>query len=398
MAFYLSVMTSFNNIYLLLCFLMWIPFCRSLEGQHVCKIFKEATDAKNRKVDIIEFFCCAGYKAANNKCVECSDCTHIDCPPGFCGEGCLKQCECTINAHCHPEQCCVCNKGFYGQSCDKPCVGGTHGEGCMHTCLCSKHSTCDRFTGKCICFDGWTGDTCTEEGYSNVTCSQNCNCRDTRCSNNSSDCECHLDNLTTAEPGTVSACEDGYDGQGCSNKCMCQREQQCDQVTGNCSTSVNKPGNQLQKTEVFKLIVIAVIIVAVVIIIPACISLVITFSRNRKEKYRTTEPMGHYGEIHSNDEIILEEFETQQEPLCSTPTYANGVMHPLQPIERNSTIETTNIYDASTSFHPDRGCKIHKYMSLPILSSKRKSLEQDNKLKRLNTRSCNQLPRQTLYI
>ncbi|XP_052073882.1 scavenger receptor class F member 1-like isoform X3 [Mytilus californianus] len=207
MAFYLSVMTSFNNIYLLLCFLMWIPFCRSLEGQHVCKIFKEATDAKNRKVDIIEFFCCAGYKAANNKCVECSDCTHIDCPPGFCGEGCLKQCECTINAHCHPEQCCVCNKGFYGQSCDKPCVGGTHGEGCMHTCLCSKHSTCDRFTGKCICFDGWTGDTCTEEGYSNVTCSQNCNCRDTRCSNNSSDCECHLDNLTTAEPGTVSDAE-----------------------------------------------------------------------------------------------------------------------------------------------------------------------------------------------
>lgn len=40
------------------------------------------------------------------------------CPPGYCGEGCLNQCACTINAHCNPVKCCVCNEGFTGQSCD----------------------------------------------------------------------------------------------------------------------------------------------------------------------------------------------------------------------------------------------------------------------------------------
>ncbi|VDH92123.1 Hypothetical predicted protein [Mytilus galloprovincialis] len=113
-------------------------------------------------------------------------------------------------------------------------------------------------------------------------------------------------------------------------------------------------GNTHQKTEVFKLIVIAVLIVAVVIIISACISLAITFSRIHKEKNKTTEPICHYGEISNNDENSLEEFENQQEPFYSTP-YAHGVLHLIKPTKRNGTI-----YDASTRIHPDRGCKIHR--------------------------------------
>ncbi|XP_063447815.1 multiple epidermal growth factor-like domains protein 10 [Mytilus trossulus] len=126
---------------------------------------------------------------------ECTDCTNIVCPKGFCGEGCLNICECTSHAHCHHQQCCVCNKGFTGQSCDTPCVEGYFGEGCIHTCLCSNHSTCDRFTGTCLCDDGWTGDTCAEATYLNITCAPNCNCLDARCSNNGS----HLSNPTTTD-------------------------------------------------------------------------------------------------------------------------------------------------------------------------------------------------------
>lgn len=145
-------------------------------------------------------------------------------------------------------------------------------------------------------------------------------------------------------------------------------------------------------TEVFKLIVIAVLIVAVVIIISACISLAITFSRIHKEKYKTTEPICHYGEISYNDENSLEELENQQEPFYSTP-YAHGVLHLIKPTKRNGTV-----YDASTRIHPDRGCKIHRCVSLPVISSRSTSLEQDNEIKSLNTRSCDHLPRQILYI
>ncbi|VDI76420.1 Hypothetical predicted protein [Mytilus galloprovincialis] len=195
--------------------------------------------------------------------------------------------------------------------------------------------------------------------------------------------------------GTCVECDIGYYGQECRNKCICQSDQQCDQGTGNCSSIVNQTGNTSQKTEGFKFIVIAVILLAIVIITSACISLVIHFSRNRRVKYKTTDPIGHYGDMHHNDEIGPEEFQTLQEPFYSMPPHANSLMHPLHSIERNDRMRTTNSTDASNS---KRGCKIFKCMSLPNLSSQRLQLEQDNEMKNINTRSCDQLTQQTLYL
>ncbi|VDH92124.1 Hypothetical predicted protein [Mytilus galloprovincialis] len=304
---------------------------------------KRARNASNKEVDIIDFFCCAGYKAANNRCVECTDCTHVDCPIGFCGEGCVKQCECTNNAHCHPQQCCVCNNGFTGQSCDTPCAKGYYGEGCMHTCLCSNHSTCDRFTGTCLCDDGWTGDTCAEvtEAYLNVTCSPNCNCQDPRCSINESDCQCHLSHSTTIEHALASDAETP------------------------------------QPTEIFSFILIVIIVLGLLIIIVALISVVIFISRNGRKKYRvveatTTDATGHYDEINPYDEIPeeqLQQLERIREPYYSTSLDVVKLKrtHSLPYIKPN-TIKDAHIVPEIR--YPNGSPKMHKYLSLPNLYNK----------------------------
>ncbi|XP_071180685.1 protein draper-like [Mytilus edulis] len=320
--------------------------CLLLDGPGVC-----IRDQMSKMTDTVQnetLFCCGGYKEVNDTCVDCPECSYMECPDNLCGDTCVEQCDCSKNAYCERLYCCVCKPGFYGFLCNKTCFTGFYGPGCRQKCTCKTQQTCDPVSGSCT----------------------------------SNSIECDI----------------GYYGQGCRNKCICQSDQQCDQVTGNCSSNVNQPGNTSQKTEGFKFIVIAVILMAVVVIISACISLVIHFSRNRRVNYKTTDPIGHYGEMHPIDEISPEEFQTLQEPLYSMSSHANSLMHPLHSIERNGRRMTTNSTNASASFNPKRGCKIYKCMSLPNLSSKRISLEQDNEIKSLNTRSCNQLTQQTLYL
>ncbi|CAG2185594.1 unnamed protein product [Mytilus edulis] len=248
MAMYPSMMASYNKVYLLMCFLIWIPFGESLEGINVCKRVKLARDAHNRVVHIREFFCCRGYKKENNRCVEITEFYH--CPPGYCGEGCLNQCACTINAHCNPVKCCVCNEGFTGQSCDTPCSEGYFGEGCIHTCLCRNHSICDRFTGRCICDDGLTSDACAEAANLNVTCAPNCTCQDARCSNN----ESHISIPTTIDSLISSEAETSQ-----------------------------------QTKDVYNVIVILLIVLCLVIIMIAFIAVVIFISTKCKKKYCTVQ-------------------------------------------------------------------------------------------------------------
>ncbi|CAG2185596.1 unnamed protein product [Mytilus edulis] len=321
--------------------------CLLLDGPGVC-----IRDQMSKMTDTVQnetLFCCGRYKEVNDTCVDCPECSYMECPDNLCGDTCVEQCDCSKNAYCERLYCCVCKPGFYGFLCNKTCFTGFYGPGCRQKCTCKTQQTCDPVSGSCT----------------------------------SNSIECDI----------------GYYGQGCRNKCICQSDQQCDQVTGNCSSNVNRPGKKHvskdRRIQIYR---------------HCCnfngrrgynFSMHIisnTFSRNRRVNYKTTDPIGHYGEMHPIDEISPEEFQTLQEPLYSMSSHANSLMHPLHSIERNGRRMTTNSTNASASFNPKRGCKIYKCMSLLNLSSKRISLEQDNEMKSLNTRSCNQLTQQTLYL
>ena len=57
---------------------------------------------------------------------------------------------------------CNCLSGWKGVTCNSQCNDGTWGENCLKSCDCNNQGSCDQQTGACICYPGYTGDSCTD--------------------------------------------------------------------------------------------------------------------------------------------------------------------------------------------------------------------------------------------
>lgn len=61
---------------------------------------------------------------------------------------------------------CLCQRGYWGQTCIRPCEGGTGN-------TCSQRGYCNQFTGNCVCLANWGGHLCDScaKGWKGPNCS-----------------------------------------------------------------------------------------------------------------------------------------------------------------------------------------------------------------------------------
>ncbi|XP_067328315.1 scavenger receptor class F member 1 [Anolis sagrei] len=103
------------------------------------------------------------------------------CPPGTHGEGCLHTCppSCRRGEACHPETgaCQHCEDGLTGDRCHLPCPANRFGEGCLGVCPFCANGSCHPVSGTCLCQDGFWGESCNRscpEGFGGPNCSSSC--------------------------------------------------------------------------------------------------------------------------------------------------------------------------------------------------------------------------------
>ncbi|XP_056002711.1 uncharacterized protein LOC130049325 isoform X2 [Ostrea edulis] len=165
------------------------------------------------------------------------------CEGGFYGTNCSKPCgHCNSGAHCNivtgncPNGC----QGHWsGSRCDV-CEAGLYGPNCSQLCgHCNSGTFCNSGTGICPygCQDHWGGSKCDvcKSGYHGWNCSQPCgHCNSgTFCNSVTGICPNGCQGHWSGSKCTV--CEGGYHGPGCSQPCgHCNSGTFCNNMTGIC--------------------------------------------------------------------------------------------------------------------------------------------------------------------
>ncbi|XP_048757989.2 laminin subunit alpha-2-like isoform X2 [Ostrea edulis] len=197
------------------------------------------------------------------------------CVEGYYGtayNGDCKACNCDLNGSVN-SSCdqysgrCICKDRFYGRRCDQCQPGYGNVEELCVPCDCdpqgSRGSVCESFSGQCFCNVGVTGRRCDKclpgyYGFSFRGC-EDCRCNDhgtnqtDTCDDVTGVCNC-LPNVTGSRCNT---CKENFwglaTGNGCS-PCECDRlgsvYLQCDQRTGQCTCKTGVDGqhcNQCRK-------------------------------------------------------------------------------------------------------------------------------------------------------
>ena len=106
-------------------------------------------------------------------------CQH-PCPQGFYGKNCSQKCRCSVHGSCDlATGRCSCDRGYNGTYCEKGCLPGFYGYNCDQRCQCRNGALCDPVYGRCNCSVGWVGTFCDLPCPWNTwgkSCSKNCSC------------------------------------------------------------------------------------------------------------------------------------------------------------------------------------------------------------------------------
>lgn len=232
--------------------------CMELEGSFRC-LCNDGSYLLEDKTSCQE--CISGYygKNCNHTCsclkANTKSCNTTNgeclCFEGWNGTNCennIDECansdsyQCTTNSECfdtNGSYVCKCKDGYTktatGQC--QVCSSSFYGDSCRFQCSCNIFNTrsCDHVTGVCLCYDGWSGISCTEdinECLNETICTDN-----SKCTNKNGSYECICNNgFYKTDDGTCSVCKDGHYGHSCELLCGCNSKttQYCDPENGTC--------------------------------------------------------------------------------------------------------------------------------------------------------------------
>ncbi|GFS21360.1 fibrillin-1, partial [Elysia marginata] len=242
--------------------------CRNTKGGYACECFDGFTlDVTNRRtcmaVDMSTV--CSTGNACSDLCRVINGSDVCYCPPGYqldntTNTNCTDVDECATQNPCDPTngQCnnligdfsCSCDAG-YRLSADRvtcqACDFYEFGIECANSCACNETNTqqCLATNGTCVCQDGWTGDTCSEnidecqQAPSYGSCGSNARCVDDP---GSYRCVCDVGFFKT--DSRCEPCDATHFGQDCASTCSCitANTQDCNDTTGTCSCNTGWTG------------------------------------------------------------------------------------------------------------------------------------------------------------
>ncbi|XP_068126370.1 N-acetylglucosamine-1-phosphodiester alpha-N-acetylglucosaminidase isoform X2 [Hyperolius riggenbachi] len=144
---------------------------------------------------------------------------------------------CVHEPYCDPPDCgghgkcvageCHCTGYWTGSSCDILQCGASN---------CTDHGICTH--NGCLCDAGWTGGNCSDvciQGYYGDGCASKCLCQNNgTCDHGNGKCTCPAGfrGLFCEE-----VCPFGFYGLQCQEACHCEKHCYCDHVTGNCNVT-----------------------------------------------------------------------------------------------------------------------------------------------------------------
>ena len=200
----------------------------------ICKQFDGECTSCDSSYILIDKFCCNDYckKCDENGCIECKDSDKYGAKCENCPENCEDSSEQSRKCDQISGKCYSCKLGKKGEKCEEDCNVGCNLE----------EGNCNKDNGKCICKEGYYGETCADK------CDEKC----VECNKENGHCikciegyypeenkcfQCPINCDGDCPQGKCQKCkEELYYGDYCEHKCPinCANQGKCEKSTGYC--------------------------------------------------------------------------------------------------------------------------------------------------------------------